>query len=149
AGGGIVAINRDDTIIKSNKVYTTGSGGKIGAITFLGTSNHTAGIAVMSTAGTPSAVISGNTIEGLKDIGQLEQSYLWRGIWTQQVQSTIGGVAELDGNTVEAMGMDLTLQFPSWGKVLVQNNAFNGAGIDVVEPNATVGVDGIEITENT
>jgi hypothetical protein len=58
-----------------------------------------------------------------------------RGIWTFAGVPTVGGPLPSDGNTITASFQDALMQFSTNGAVLVQNNNFNGAGLDVTEPN--------------
>jgi len=62
-------------------------------------------------------------------------SFFPRGIWTFAGVPTIGGPLPSDGNTSTATFQDALMQFSTNGAVLVQNNTFTGAGLDVTEPN--------------
>ncbi len=82
------------------------------------------------------ASIRGNDIiQGTGGAGPSFVSTFPRGIWTFAGVPTVGGPNPADGNTITGAIQDALMQFSTNGPVLVQNNTFLGAGIDVTEPN--------------
>lgn len=131
AAAGIAAINPavfDGAQLLNNTIQSVGTGSTL-TTPFGNTS--AAGIALLGNGGAiESVTIKGNTINS----GDAT-NFFSRGIWLREVKPTVGGATAAEGNTIVATTQDLLNQFSSGGLALIQNNTFNGAGLDNTEPN--------------
>jgi hypothetical protein len=131
AAAGIAAIDPspfNGTQILNNTIQSTGTGSTFS--TPVGNTSA-AGIALLGNGGAiESVTIKGNTINS----GDAT-NFFSRAIWLREVRSTVGGATAPEGNMLVATTQDLLSQFASGGTTLVQNNTFNGAGLDLTEPN--------------
>ncbi len=130
AAAGIAAIEPaafTGSQILNNLIQSAGAGSTFASGCCGNTS--AAGIALVGNGGiVETATIKGNTINSSDGT-----SFFGRAIWLREMQATVGGPMVADGNTLIGLAQDLLLGFSTGGPTLVQNNTFNGAGLDSTE----------------